>query len=466
METMTPPRVQGLPFLGNMLSFRKDPVELFRQGYEQFGPIFSVSIAGKPGVALIGLEYSRLFLEETDTLFSIREAYPFFKDMFQDDILFLAQEEEHQEQRRIFLKAFQGRKFRKYVLAMAREVNDWLDTLGDEGEFDLVRAFGELTMYVAARAFMGEKFREELGSRYYDLFRDLSLGMEFVIPTHWPLPRFRRRDRAKAELHQMIGAIMTERRAHPEDYDDFLQELINDTYSDGRPLDDELIINMILALTWAGHETTAAQVGWVLVQLLQHPEYTALVEQELADLMREVGVTSQTMVSEMEHLEMALKETERMRTITSLLMRVVKEPLTVGDYEIPAGWLAFICPPVTHYLPELYTNPEQYDPLRFSPERNEQQPFSLLGFGGGPHRCLGTSFAKNEMKVIVSLLMQRYHLELVNPDPQPDRSVVGAMPPEAPCMIRYRRRVQPLGSRGTISAGEPLEAASDGCPYH
>ena len=281
METKAPPRLPGMPFLGNMLSFRKDPVELFRQGYEQHGPVFSVSIANKPGVVLIGPEYSRFFLEETDNLFSIREAYPFFKHMFQDDILFLAQEEEHQEQRRIFLKAFQGRKFRKYVQAMGREVNDWLDTLGDEGEFDLVRVFGELTMYVAARAFLGKEFRNELGSQYYDLFRELSLGMEFVFPSNWPLPRFRRRDRAKAKLHEMIGAIIAERRAHPEAYDDFLQELLDATYSDGRPLDDELIINMILALTWAGHETTAAQVGWVLVQLLQNPNDVTLLEQEL-----------------------------------------------------------------------------------------------------------------------------------------------------------------------------------------
>ena len=182
------------------------------------------------------------------------------------------------------------------------------------------------------------------------------------------------------------------------------------------------------------------------------------------------GDVSQAMVGEMEYLDMALKETERMRTITSLLMRVIKEPITIGEYDIPKGWLAFICPPVTHRLPEIYSNPDSYDPLRFSPERNEQQPYGLLGFGGGPHRCLGTSFAKSEMKVIVSLLMQRYHLALVDPDPQPDTDVVGAQPPQAPCIVRYRRREQPLGTQGEAvhvgkdAAGE--DVAGEGCPYH
>ena len=441
----TPPQVKGLPLLGHMLDFRDDPVELFRKGYEQHGEVFSVKLANKPGVVLIGPEYSRLFLEETDNIFSIREAYPFFGPMFQDDILFLAEQEEHAEQRRIFLRAFQGKKFRKYLAAMDLEVNDWLAGLGDSGTFDMVRAFGELTMYVAARAFLGDDFRQELGGQYYDLFRDLSGGMEFLLPPTWPLPRFKRRDRAKAKLHEMIGAIMEQRRAHPEAYQDFLQELLEAKYTDGRPLDDTLIINMILALTWAGHETTAAQVCWVLVQLLQNPSYLKLVESELQMLLDPDEPLNKATVQKMEYLDMALKESERMLTITSLLMRVVKKPVTIGEYTIPEGWLAFICPPITHRLERIYTEPDKYDPLRFSPERDEYAPFTLLGFGGGPHRCLGSSFARNEMKVILSLLVKEYELELIDPEPVPDPDAIGAIPPKPPCLVRYRRRSQALG---------------------
>ena len=186
----TPPQVSGLPLLGNILSFRKDPVAFFREAQATHGPVFGIKLANRHAAVVTGAEETRFVLEQTDSLFSIREAYPFFKPMFQDDILFLADEEEHAEQRRIFLKAFQGRKFRRYITAMESEVDAWLDTLGEAGSFDMVRAFGELTMYIAARAFLGDAFRENLGARYYDLFRDLSAGMEFVIPPEWPLPRF------------------------------------------------------------------------------------------------------------------------------------------------------------------------------------------------------------------------------------------------------------------------------------
>ena len=219
-----------------------------------------------------------------------------------------------------------------------------------------------------------------------------------------------------------------------------MQELLGATYSDGRPLADELIINMILALTWAGHETTAAQVSWVLVQLLQDPAYLqALVAEIDRELAPEAPLT-QAGLQQLLHQDWALKETERMRTITAMLLRVVKEPVTLGGYEIPAGWLLFLCPPLVHNDPALFGEPQRYDPYRFAPEGDDQAAGNLFGFGGGTHRCLGASFARNEMKVILTQLLRRYELALVDPDPQPDPDVVGAVPPAAPCLVRYQRR--------------------------
>jgi len=96
---------------------------------------------------------------------------------------------------------------------------------------------------------------------------------------------------------------------------------------------------------------------------------------------------------------------------------------------------------VSHRLPEIFSRPEVYDPDRFGPERQEQKvhPHSLAGFGGGRHKCLGMNFAYFEMKVIFSLLLKRYHLELVDPDPQSDPKA-NTSRPVRPCWVRYRRR--------------------------
>ena len=116
------------------------------------------------------------------------------------------------------------------------------------------------------------------------------------------------------------------------------------------------------------------------------------------------------------------------------------------------GWLLFLCPPLVHNDPALFGEPQRYDPYRFAPEGDDQAAGNLFGFGGGTHRCLGASFARNEMKVILTQLLRRYELTLVNPDPQPDPDVVGAVPPTAPCLVRYRRRTRAV-RRAVCGAG-------------
>ena len=65
--------------------------------------------------------------------------------------------------------------------------------------------------------------------------------------------------------------------------------------------------------------------------------------------------------------------------------------------------------------------------------------YALVGFGGGPHTCLGMNFAYTEMKVIFSLLFKRYKLELVDPNPKKDQSAATSRPAR-PCPIRYQKR--------------------------
>jgi retinoid hydroxylase len=91
-----------------------------------------------------------------------------------------------------------------------------------------------------------------------------------------------------------------------------------------------------------------------------------------------------------------------------MLARGVVKDVEYGGYLIPAGWYILISPFLTHRLPEIYANPTVFDPDRFAAPREEdkQQPFSLIGFGGGAHGCIGLEFAQMEMKIILSTLLQ------------------------------------------------------------
>jgi sterol 14-demethylase len=448
-----------MPLLGNAVEFFRNPVAVFRRGYESLGPIFSIRLGPKPAAVLLGPEYNRFFFTETDNVLSMREVYKFVVPMF-GEVTFAAEPAEYREQRAILLPAFHAKKAPAQVAGMVGETLARLDALGPEGEFELWSFLEQLSMHIAAGALLGAEFRRRFGERFWALYRDVAGGMEFVLPPNLPLPRFRRRDRARRELLELLRPLIEERRARPEGHDDFLQELSTATYSDGRPVSAETITGMILMLVFAAYDTTAAQTSWALVQLLQHSHYRFLVLEEQRRVLRDdpANINDATLRS-LERLEWALKESERLRPITTMLWRYTAKPYDLGGYHVPRGWLTMVCPYVSHRLPGVFSNPDAYDPARFAPWRAEERrkPFSLVNFGGGAHRCLGVHFAYNEMKVILSLLLQRFDMELAEPDPRPTFDQ-GIARPKAPTMIKYRRRAPLVPQAGL--ARPPFVAAA------
>jgi sterol 14-demethylase len=429
-----PPAVPGLPVLGNLLEFYRDPVSLIRHGSETLGPIFSVRLGPKRAAVLLGPENHRFFFEETGHRLSMSEVYRWLIPMVGD---FLAFEGEN---RSLIVPAFQGKNMATNVQSMVREAAGWLDGLAEEGELELVESFGPLLMLIAARAFMGDDFRERIGRDLWQLFRDLAGGIDYVLPLHLPIPRFRRRDRARRCLEGLVHEVIAERRRRPEGHHDLLQWLLQTTYSNGEPLADATVCAAMLAVIFGGHETTQGHLAWGLVQLLENPGFLATVLAEQDEVLAGGAGLDLATLSRLRRLRWSLKETERMFPVVPFIARHVAAPYERGGFHVPRGWLTLICPPVAHRLPEVFPDPDRYDPERFSPGRQEARTdgVSLIGFGGGRHLCLGMELAYLEMKVILTLLLERFTLELVG-TPRPVTGLVTGRP-APPCLVRYRRR--------------------------
>lgn len=441
MSLPSPPLVPGLPLLGNLLEYLREPISLFLRGYKECGPIFSIRLGPKCAVVLIGPENNQFFFEETDNYLSRYEAHKWFIPMFGDKFPLVAKVEDYQKHLPIYTFPFRGKNLHGYLEAMVYETMNWLDNLGENGEFELINSFGHLTLFISARAILGLEIRECLGKELWYLFKKLSQGSHSHLTRNLRLPRYQRY-RAKLRFHSLIKQVIAERRARSTNHEDFLQSLLRASYANGESAHDQLIINLVLGLFWASFPTTMGHVSWALIQLLQNPNYLARVLSEIDEVLRNGSQIDLNALSKLSCLEWALKETERMRPAVLLIGRYTAKPYDLGGYHIPKGWVTIVSPALSHRLSEVFLDPNKYDPDRFSPQRAEDRktPFSLIGFGGGMHSCLGKQFAYNEMKVILSLLLQRYKLELVDPDPKPES---GPNPnwPKGPIMVRYRRRI-------------------------
>lgn len=435
----TPPKVSGAaPLLGHALEFLRNPVPLLERGLAEHGSVFSMQLANKKAVVMLGPEHNAFFFDETDKRLSIRAGYDFFRRMFGDDFYTMADFESYKQQRGILLPRFQAQEMRKYVGIMAYETAQFATRLGKEGSFDLIDEFGPLVMNIAAHSFLGSEFRERLDDEIFADFRLFSEGMDPATPSWVPLLKFKRSRDAKARLDAQFLELMKARRANPVAQEDFFQSLVSAKYKTGGVVPDDILINLIHLMVWAGHETTAGHISWALIDLLQNPTYLEAVYAQQQDVMGNSMRISMQEANALKAIEWGLKETERLHPVAYILIRETLEPIEHAGHLLPKGTLVFISPALSHRLPHIFAEPERFKMDRFANTSAQAQvKHSLVGFGGGMHRCSGVNFAYLEMKVILTLLLQQFDFELVDPKPQAIKAAATKWP-ASPCRVRYR----------------------------
>jgi len=439
-----PPQLSnGLPYLEHALEFAQNPVGLLQRGRNQLGEIFSFSLMGKQVTVLTGPNANQSFFKAPDDQLSAREAYKFTIPIFGKGIAYDASPEVMSEQIGFVFPALREERMRSYTQFMAQEAQAYFDTWGDSGEIDLLSICNELTIFIAGRCLIGEEFRTHLTTEFANLYHDLE-GALHLLGFFWPylpLPSFKRRDKARVRMVQLISEIIANRRNKGIETEDFLQTLMTAHYSDGTALSEDNITGLLLTLLFAGQHTSAVLAAWTGILLLQHPQYLPALVQEQQAVFGNGREMSLETLGQLVFLERAIREAERMRPPLVMLMREIMRDFEYEGYLMPAGGLVMVSAAVSHRIPEVFQNPDRYDPERFAPGREEhrQNRYALIGFGGGRHRCIGEAFAYQQVKVIWSILLQQFNLELVQSSYEPDYTT-WVVAPRHPCLVRYQRK--------------------------
>ncbi|MBN2043552.1 MAG: cytochrome P450 [Anaerolineales bacterium] len=427
----------GLPVLGHLIDFVTKQDQLLQKGAKEYGAIFGLNLMGQKVAVLTGPEAKNAFFTETDRTLNMEEAYEFLAAIF-GKVAFLADHQTYQNHRPILHALFSRSQMAVYLDVIVEVVSRWLDNLGEEGEMEIAGEMIELVQEVAGRCFLGDEIYENLGNRFWLAYNDLSKALDPVLPPTWPLPKFIRRDKAKAYLSNVLHPLVWERRANPKD--DPFQLLVEAKMKDGSLPSEETIVQLLMALLFAGHETTAGQAAWTIIQLVQNPDYLKIVRAEIDELITAADAIDHNTLRDLKYVSMAVDETSRMYPSAETIMRTVEEDLVIGEITVPAGWMVQTATAVDHFREDLFDNPQEYDPLRFSPERKEdrKEKHAILSFGGGLHKCAGMNFANMEMAIIAALLFERYELEIISGELKVQRGLGSSRPSKT--MLRYRIR--------------------------
>lgn len=422
------------------------PIELIEDGYKSLGDIFRIQLFHRSVIFLIGPQAHKVFFEAKDNQLSQREVYTFTIPVFGKNIVYDATPKIMQQQLKFVNKGLNQINLKAHVGKIVMEAEEWFNQWPDSGQIDLMKQLSELIILTASRCLLGREIRENVHTEFAHWYQQLSDGMShlsFFFPNA-PTAAHRKRDLARIEIARIFGKIIQQRRLnHDEHYDDFLQVLIDARYMDDSiPTDDE-ITGLLLAALFAGQHTSNITSTWMGLLLLKNqsewiPKLLVEQKQVMEKYHEELSLDS---LAEMNLLHAVMKETLRLYPPLVLLMRKVLEPLSYKGYQISKGDIVVVSPSIAHRIPEVFANPEQFNPERFLGDHAEdqQEKFSFIPFGGGRHSCLGEKFAYLQVKTIWSILLRKFDFELCQEHPQADYStlVVG---PKPPCMIKFRRR--------------------------
>jgi cytochrome P450 len=315
-------------------------------------------------------------------------------------------------QRRMMQPSFHRRVIDQFS-ALIDEVNGkfaarWAEKAARAEAINLSDDASELTLEIVLRSIFGSdlaRLEKQLGANPFEVVaKEQNRDLKFAF-------RFR-------SLTKLVAELIDRRRRHPSEHFDFLGMLMatRDRETD-EAMSDKQLIDEVLTLIVAGHETTAAALTWTWYLVSQHPD-TADRLQDEADRTGADGTLGLDAAESLKFTHQVLQEALRLYPPGWLITRRTIEADELGGYPIAPRTDVFISPYMLHRHPAFWSEPEEFRPERFAgADAEERHRFAYIPFAVGPRHCIGENMAMFEMLVHVNAMSRRFRLTRAGSEP-------------------------------------------------
>jgi cytochrome P450 len=403
---LMPPRRRGLPYLGGTFAYLHDPLRMMREQYDDFGPVSEMDFVGRRWTVLLGPDACGEALRNADKAFANAPGWGALVGPFFDRGLMLLDFDEHHRHRRLMQEAFTRDRLSGYTAALGPAVSERIGRWQPATGFPVYPALKELTLDLATQVFMGGAdlaSPDEL-DRVNRAFVDCVQAATALVRLDLPGTRWGRAMRGRRLLEEFLGRHLPQKRLlGGED----LFSVLCHVSADGDEFSDADVVNHMIFLLMAAHDTSTITVSTMMQYLGQHPEWQQRLRDEAA------GLPDCPTLDQLDGLvgfDLVMKECLRQLPPVPVLARQAVHETEVLGYRIPAGRLTAVMVHLGHHMPELWPDPERFDPDRFADDRREDKVHrhAWEPFGGGVHKCLGMFFAGAEVKLILLHLLRRF----------------------------------------------------------
>ncbi|WP_277994314.1 cytochrome P450 [Streptomyces sp. MST-110588] len=466
------PGPKGLPLLASMIDLRRDTLGTFERARREHGDVVRL-VAGPPGLrsvfyAVFSPAGAQQVLATGSTVF--RKDHPFYEEVRQSlgNGLLTSQDADYLRQRRLVQPLFTKRRVDGYAGTVAEEAAAVADrwraalapstpaeapaggTAGAWATVDLVTEMNRLALRTVSRVLFGT----DVEAAVEVVHRCLPVINTYVVrrgfsplrpPRHWPTPGNRRAADATARMFEVCDRIIARRRrtngvpaAAAQEGEDLLTLLARAGNEEDGRLDATEMREQVLIFLLAGHETTATSMAFTLHLLSRHPQEQRRAREEVDRVLGGRAPTADDL-GRLPYLTRVLKEAMRLYPAAPVISRRSVEAARIGGFRVPAGADVIVSPWVTQRNPELWPEPERFDPERFTAEQEAaRHRYTWFPFGGGPRACIGQYFSMLESLSAIAVLLRAYEFEAVDAHVPVAAGIT--LQAKGPARVRLRQR--------------------------
>lgn len=409
------------------------PLRFMYGCHRRYGDRFTIRVPGFGTlVYLADRDDIRTVLRGDPAIFHAGEANLPLAEILGSRSVLVVDEERHRRSRGMMLPAFHGDSVRKQIDEMiditAADVARW--PVG--APFPLLARTQAITLEIILRTVIGVHDEDRLAALRQALPPMVEIGSPLeLLPPPRILRRvgmWRRRARHKARAYALLNDEIARCRRDPDlaRRTDALAMMVRSVDEDDQPMTDRELIDQVVTLLLAGHETTAAALAWTFERLTRDPGL-------LRRTARAAGEGDDTW------LDAVCKESLRSRPVVFQIGRKLTESVQLAGYRLPAGTMVAPAINLVHHYGRYYSEPDEFRPERFLGKRTDTSVW--LPFGGGVRRCLGATFAQVEMRTVLREVLRRVELATTTAPGEQVRVRHVTLVPREGAMVRVRRRI-------------------------
>ncbi|KAK2981583.1 hypothetical protein RJ640_011113 [Escallonia rubra] len=416
-----PPGNMGWPFIGETLGYLKPYSatsigEFMEQHISRFGNIYKSNLFGERTIVSADAGLNRFILQNEGKLFECSYPRSIGGILGKWSMLVLVGDM-HRDMRTISLNFLSNARLRTPLL---KDVEDHtllvLRSWKDNSTFCAQDEAKKFTFNLMAKHIMsldpGKPETEQLKKEYITFMKGV-----VSAPLNFPGTAYRKALKSRSTILKFIGSRMEERTSESTE-DDLLGWVLKHSN-----LSKEQILDLVLSLLFAGHETSSVSIALAIYFLEGCPSAVQQLREEHIEIARSKKKSGDVELNwddykKMEFTQSVISETLRLGNVVRFLHRKALKDVRYKGYDIPCGWKVLPVIAAVHLDPSLFYQPQHFNPWRWQNSTGLSTTTSnnFMPFGGGPRLCAGSELAKLEMAVFIHHLVLNFQWHLADSD--------------------------------------------------